>query len=79
MEKQNFVVNILKVESSEKEIRDHPCSTECGDSGCRCTIKQNRYKSMDEIDHLLLVSDTGHVVHCLCGDYQVSASRKKDY
>ncbi|XP_033212301.1 uncharacterized protein LOC117169901 [Belonocnema kinseyi] len=61
---------IITVESSEKEIRDHPCSTECGDSGCRCTIKANRNKTMDEIDHLLLVSDTGHVVHCLCGDYQ---------
>lgn len=64
---------MLKVESSEKEIRDHPCSTECGDSGCRCTINSNIInKTMDEIDHLLLVSDTGHVVHCLCGNYQVS-------
>lgn len=62
---------IITVESSEKEIRDHPCSTECGDSGCRCTINSNIInKTMDEIDHLLLVSDTGHVVHCLCGNYQ---------
>lgn len=61
------------MESSEKEIRNHPCSTECGDSGCRCTISSNLInKTMNEIDHLLLISDTGHVVHCLCGNYQVS-------
>lgn len=29
------------------------------------------------MDHLLLVSETGHIVTCLCGNYQVSARERR--
>nr|KAF7417084.1 hypothetical protein H0235_011615 [Vespula pensylvanica] len=57
---------IITVESSSKQISNNLCETKCGDSGCHCVSN----KSLENMDHLLLVSETGHVVTCLCGNYQ---------
>ncbi|KAI4502360.1 hypothetical protein M0802_002272 [Mischocyttarus mexicanus] len=57
---------IITVESSSKQISNSMCETKCGDSGCHCVSN----KSLENMDHLLLVSETGHVVTCLCGNYQ---------
>ncbi|XP_015187832.1 PREDICTED: uncharacterized protein LOC107072421 [Polistes dominula] len=57
---------IITVESSSKQISNSLCETKCGDSGCHCVSN----KSLENMDHLLLVSETGHVVTCLCGNYQ---------
>ncbi|XP_024947833.1 uncharacterized protein LOC107274742 isoform X2 [Cephus cinctus] len=61
----NQSINIT-VESSTKQASSNSCYTKCGDSGCQCVTK-NR---LDELDHLLLVSETGYVVSCFCGNYQ---------
>lgn len=58
-----------KVESSLKQSPDSPCKTKCGDSGCQCVSN----KTLESMDHLLLVSETGHIVTCLCGNYQVDS------
>lgn len=59
---------LSKVESSLKQSPDSPCKTKCGDSGCQCVSN----KTLESMDHLLLVSETGHIVTCLCGNYQVN-------
>lgn len=56
-----------QIESSAKRALDNSCRVSCGDSGCQCDTN----KTLNEIDHLLLVSETGLVVTCLCGDDQV--------
>ncbi|KAG7206256.1 hypothetical protein KM043_003648 [Ampulex compressa] len=55
---------IITVENTTKQIPNNPCETKCGDSGCHCISN----KSLENMDHLLLVSETGHI--CLCGNYQ---------
>ncbi|KZC07540.1 PREDICTED: uncharacterized protein LOC107185845 [Dufourea novaeangliae] len=55
---------IIRVESSSEQ--NNPCETKCGDSGCHCVSSE----SLENMDHLLLVSETGHIVTCLCGNYQ---------
>ncbi|XP_020710895.2 uncharacterized protein LOC105690974 [Athalia rosae] len=57
---------IITLQSTNRQISNSPCDTQCGDSGCRCFAN----KTLDEIDHLQLVSETGHIVSCLCGSYQ---------
>lgn len=64
-----------KVESSLKQSPDSPCKTKCGDSGCQCVSN----KTLESMDHLLLVSETGHIVTCLCGNYQVNSKLCKIY
>jgi hypothetical protein len=50
---------------------DSHCTTQCGDQGCRCASNE----SLDNIDHLLLVSRVhGNTLACLCGNSQVSLS-----
>jgi len=43
------------------------CRTLCTESGCRCEAK---YTPLDEIDHLLILSDTTPI-GCLCGYFPV--------
>lgn len=57
------------MKGSTKQTLNNPCETKCGDSGCHCVSK-----SLENMDHLLLVSETGHIVTCLCGNYQVNAT-----
>ncbi|KOX73813.1 hypothetical protein WN51_13891 [Melipona quadrifasciata] len=57
---------IIRVESSSKQSPNNPCQTKCGDSGCHCVSNM----TLENVDHLLLVSETGHIVTCLCGNYQ---------
>ncbi|XP_018312084.1 uncharacterized protein [Mycetomoellerius zeteki] len=56
---------VITVKGSTKQTPNNPCETKCGDSGCHCVSK-----SLGSMDHLLLVSETGHIVTCLCGNYQ---------
>lgn len=62
------------MKGSTKQTANNPCETKCGDSGCHCVSK-----SLENMDHLLLVSETGHIVTCLCGNYQVSANSGKTF
>ncbi|XP_076237121.1 uncharacterized protein LOC143180943 [Calliopsis andreniformis] len=57
---------IIRVESSSKQTPNSSCETKCGDSGCHCVSN----KSLENTDHLLLVSENGYIVTCLCGNYQ---------
>ncbi|XP_033195811.2 uncharacterized protein LOC117159777 [Bombus vancouverensis nearcticus] len=57
---------IIRIESSSKQGPNNPCQTKCGDSGCHCVSNI----TLENVDHLLLVSETGHIVTCLCGNYQ---------
>ncbi|XP_078040773.1 uncharacterized protein LOC144472018 [Augochlora pura] len=57
---------VIRVESSSERRPNNPCETKCGDSGCHCVSTE----SLENMDHLLLVSETGHIVTCFCGNYQ---------
>ncbi|XP_063994999.1 uncharacterized protein LOC135172682 [Diachasmimorpha longicaudata] len=58
---------ILTVESdSAKRGTSNICVTLCGDSGCRCMSD----RPLDTIDYLQIGSEPGHIIMCLCGDYQ---------
>ncbi|XP_054006507.1 uncharacterized protein LOC128891206 [Hylaeus anthracinus] len=57
---------VIRVESSTERRPNNTCETKCGDSGCQCDSSE----SLETMDHLLLVSETGHIVTCLCGNYQ---------
>ncbi|XP_044006898.1 uncharacterized protein LOC122851614 [Aphidius gifuensis] len=56
---------ILTIESDVKRS-NAPCETLCGDSGCRCVSEE----PLDNNDHLQVVTELGHIITCLCGDYQ---------
>ncbi|OXU31910.1 hypothetical protein TSAR_006466 [Trichomalopsis sarcophagae] len=69
--KQHFIpaanqAVIITLNSTMNQTReDSQCTTQCGDQGCRCASD----KSLDNIDHLLLVSRThGNTLACLCGN-----------
>ncbi|XP_043281028.1 uncharacterized protein [Venturia canescens] len=57
---------IVTIENSTRREFNVSCNTLCGDSGCRCVST----KSLEDENHLQLVSEGGHVVTCLCGNYQ---------
>lgn len=46
---------------------DPHCHTQCGDGGCHCVAN---LLPLSQMDHLLLVTDSGQAVSCLCGDFQ---------
>ncbi|PSN57357.1 hypothetical protein C0J52_02910 [Blattella germanica] len=48
---------------------DPHCHTQCGDGGCHCVAN---LLPLSQMDHLLLVTDAGQAVSCLCGDFQVT-------
>ncbi|XP_044740957.1 uncharacterized protein LOC123302190 [Chrysoperla carnea] len=43
------------------------CQTQCGDNGCQCVADTT---PLDQIDHLLLMSDDNIPLTCLCGNFQ---------
>lgn len=49
------------------QTQNSHCETLCGDSGCQCSSNE----SLSNIDHLLLVSESGNTLACLCGNNQV--------
>lgn len=46
---------------------DGACQTQCGDNGCQCVSDTT---PLHKIDHLLLLSDEGQTLSCLCGNFQ---------
>lgn len=59
---------MLQIRSLGRMAQDSKCQTQCGDGGCVCVPLSG---SLSETDHILLVSETGHTVTCLCGDFPV--------
>ncbi|GLG99805.1 Uncharacterized protein GBIM_06187 [Gryllus bimaculatus] len=57
----------LTVTSLARLSANPNCHTLCGDSGCRCVTK---VIPLTQMDHLAIITDQGHVVSCLCGDFQ---------
>ncbi|XP_023248428.1 uncharacterized protein LOC106647468 [Copidosoma floridanum] len=56
---------IITLNSTMNQTHDSQCTTQCGDQGCRCASN----RSLDDIDHLLLVSRVhGNTLACLCGN-----------
>lgn len=43
------------------------CDTICGDGGCYCETHGN---PLHEIDHLMMTSEDGKQVICLCGSFE---------
>jgi hypothetical protein len=38
-----------------------------GDAGCQCLAKMN---SIENIDHLIMMTEDNHPLNCLCGNFQ---------
>lgn len=57
---------VVKIQNIERMSIDSNCVTQCGDNGCRCVSS----KSMQSIDHLLLVGDNNLTIACICGNFQ---------
>ncbi|XP_011494413.1 PREDICTED: uncharacterized protein LOC105359497 [Ceratosolen solmsi marchali] len=70
--KQHFIpaanqAIIITLNSTMNQTYSSHCTTQCGDQGCRCASNE----SLDNIDHLLLVSRPhGNTLACLCGNSQ---------
>ncbi|KAL0279668.1 UNVERIFIED_CONTAM: hypothetical protein PYX00_001173 [Menopon gallinae] len=47
---------------------DPYCHTQCGDGGCLCVTSM---RQLSEVDHLLLQTESGQTLSCLCGEFQV--------
>lgn len=43
------------------------CETVCGDAGCQCLT--NMYP-LDQIDHLMMISEDGNALNCFCGAFR---------
>ena len=43
------------------------CETVCGDGGCQCLTGLN---SIENIDHLMMLSDDNQPINCLCGSFR---------
>lgn len=63
------VWTFIQVSTLARLSPDPHCHTQCGDGGCHCVAK---LLPLSQMDHLLLVTDSGQAVSCLCGDFQVS-------
>nr|CAD7260979.1 unnamed protein product [Timema shepardi] len=48
---------------------DPHCHTQCGDGGCRCVSSM---LPLSQMDHLLLLTESGQTMSCLCGDFQLT-------
>lgn len=46
---------------------DAECQTVCGDGGCQCLTGLN---SIENIDHLMMMTDDNQPINCLCGSFQ---------
>ncbi|XP_067002064.2 uncharacterized protein [Anabrus simplex] len=57
----------ITVTSLARLSPDPHCHTQCGDDGCRCVTK---LLPLPQMDHLLVITDQGQAVSCLCGDFQ---------
>ncbi|GLV37679.1 uncharacterized protein CBL_13952 [Carabus blaptoides fortunei] len=57
----------ITIRSLGRMSEEPKCQTHCGDGGCVCVPL---YGSLSEVDHILLVSESGHTATCLCGDFQ---------
>ncbi|XP_047118443.1 uncharacterized protein LOC124798953 [Schistocerca piceifrons] len=57
----------LTVNSLARLTQDPHCHTQCGDGGCRCVTN---LLPLAQMDHLLLATDDGQSLACLCGDFQ---------
>jgi hypothetical protein len=64
----NFQI-FFQVSTLARLSPDPHCHTQCGDGGCHCVAN---LLPLSQMDHLLLVTDSGQAVSCLCGDFQVS-------
>lgn len=58
----------LTIRSLNRLSKNTECQTQCGDGGCVCVSLS---KSSKSYDHLVLISEEGHPLTCLCGDFQV--------
>ncbi len=47
--------------------QDNRCETVCGDGGCQCLTGLN---SIENIDHLMMLSEDNQPINCLCGSFQ---------
>ncbi|EEB15737.1 hypothetical protein Phum_PHUM383910 [Pediculus humanus corporis] len=47
---------------------DPYCHTQCGDGGCFCVVLNSR--DLSQVDHLMLQTDSGQILSCLCGEFQ---------
>lgn len=64
-----YFFSTLQIQVLGKVASDKHCHTECGDSGCIC---RPTYERLDQLDHLLLLTETGQPAACLCGNFRVS-------
>lgn len=65
----NNFSTFLQVSTLARLSPDPHCHTQCGDGGCHCVAN---LLPLSQMDHLLLITDSGQAVSCLCGDFQVS-------
>ena len=60
---------VLTVTSSNHSQTGPPCRTGCDGAGCRC----HSLHSMQEVDHLLVLSSGDKYSSCFCGDFAVGS------
>uniref|UniRef100_A0A146LBY2 Cubilin n=3 Tax=Lygus hesperus TaxID=30085 RepID=A0A146LBY2_LYGHE len=59
---------ILKVVSLKRlHLDSGNCQTACGDGGCNCLPRDG----LAGVNHVKLLSSSGKILSCLCGDFQV--------
>lgn len=56
----------LTIEMLDRLGTDNDCQTVCGDGGCQCLTGLN---SIENIDHLMMMTDDNQPINCLCGNF----------
>lgn len=57
----------VTIEMLDRLGTDAECQTVCGDGGCQCLTGLNR---IENIDHLMMMTDDNQPINCLCGSFQ---------
>lgn len=60
--------NYFQINSYKISHVDPHCHTQCGDGGCFCVLNS---RELAQVDHLMLQTESGQTLSCLCGEFQV--------
>ncbi|BES90735.1 Hypothetical protein NTJ_03543 [Nesidiocoris tenuis] len=69
----NQSITLKVVSLNRLHLDSGRCQTACGDGGCTCMARDDA-QTMDAlmgVNHIKLISGSGKILSCLCGDFQV--------
>lgn len=63
----HFSESSIQLDSLDRIGMEPHCETVCGDAGCQCLTTMH---PIEQVDHLVMVSDNGQSINCFCGAFR---------